>query len=161
MSTRELPAHPNLEHLKKQASTLLRQGLANNAGATTRFAAFGITSEEPKLADALHVIAREYGFDTWPVLKLHVQAASEDPVEALTAAAKANSASLVRQVLTRHPSLKSRINEPLPNYGFDAPALIAAVIHNNREMIDILLDAGANLAEPVLPARRLHRRPGP
>jgi hypothetical protein len=50
--------------------------------ATARFPAFGITSEEPKLADALHVIAREYGFDTWPVLKLHVQAASEDPVEA-------------------------------------------------------------------------------
>jgi hypothetical protein len=80
------------------------------------------------------------------MLKLHIEAASEDPV-ALTAAVKANSASLVRDILTRHPSLRSRINEPLPNYGFDAPALIAAVNHENREMIDLLLDAGANINE--------------
>jgi hypothetical protein len=147
MSVRELPAQPNLEHLKKQASTLQRQRLANDAEATARFAAVGINSKEPKHADALHVIAREYGFDTWPALKLHVEADSEDPVEALTAAVKANRASLVRQVLARHPSLKSRINEPLPNCGFEAPALIAAVNHKNREMIDVLLDAGANINE--------------
>ena len=147
MSARELPAHPNLEHLKKQASTLLRQQRAHDAEATARFAAFATTSEEPKHADALHVIAREYGFDTWPALKLHVEAASEDAVDALTAAVKANSASLLRQVLGRHPSLRSRINEPLPKYGFEAPALIAAVNHKNREMIDVLLDAGANINE--------------
>jgi hypothetical protein len=76
------------------------------------------------------------------MLKLHIEAASEDPVEALTAAVKANSASLVRDILTRHPSLRSRINEPLPNYGFDAPVLIAAVNHENPEMIDLLLDGG-------------------
>jgi hypothetical protein len=76
------------------------------------------------------------------MLKLHIEAASEDPVEALTAAVKANSGSLVRDILTRHPSLRSRINEPLPNYGFDAAALIAAVNHESREMIDLLLDGG-------------------
>jgi hypothetical protein len=146
MSLRELPARPNLEHLKNQASSLLCEHLGLNVAAAQRCAAFGITSAKPKLADALHVIARELGFDTWPMLKLHIEAASEDPV-ALTAAVKANSASLVRDILTRHPSLRSRINEPLPNYGFDAPALIAAVNHENREMIDLLLDAGANINE--------------
>ncbi len=113
---------PNLEHLKNQARTLLRQDLESNASATTRFAAFGVTSAKPKLADALHVIAREYGFDTWPALKLRIDVASRDPVEALTAAIKANNVWLVRDVLVRHPSLKSRVNEPLPGYGFDAPA---------------------------------------
>jgi hypothetical protein len=147
MSLRELPARPNLEHLKNQTSSLLCEHLGLNVAAAQRCAAFGITSAKPKLADALHVIARELGFDTWPMLKLHIEAASEDPVEALTAAVKANSASLVRDILTRHPSLRSRINEPLPNYGFDAPALIAAVNHENREMIDLLLDAGANINE--------------
>jgi ankyrin repeat protein len=147
MSQRELPAHPNLEHLKNQARSLLRQRLDSEESATQRFASFGIASTTPKLADALHVIAREYGFPTWPALKLHVEAASEDPVEALTAAVKSNSASLVREVLARHPSLPSRINEPLPNYGFDAPALFAAVNHQNREMIDVLLDAGAHINE--------------
>src|SRR5450631_1487674 len=147
MSTRELPARPNLEHLKNQAHTLLRQGLASDASATARFAAFSVTSARPKLADALHVIAREYGFDTWPALKLHLEVDSEDPVVALAAAIKANNASLVREVLVRHPSLKSRINEPVPGIDFDTPALIAAVQKDNREMIDALLDAGANINE--------------
>jgi ankyrin repeat protein len=147
MSLRELPARPNLEHLKNQGRTLLRECLASDTAATARLAAVGVTSSTPKLADALHVIAREYGFDTWPALKLHIEVSSEDPVEALTAAIKADNASLVRDVLTRHPSLRSRINEPLPNYGFDSPAIIAAVNNNNREMIDALLDAGANINE--------------
>src|SRR5437899_2298546 len=106
MSLRELPSRPNLGYLKKQARILLQQGLALDASAISRFVSCGIISTKPKLADALHVIAREYGFDTWPALKLHIDAASEDPVEALTAAIKANSAALVRDVLNRHPSLQ-------------------------------------------------------
>jgi ankyrin repeat protein len=146
MPIRELPAHPNLEHLKKQARNLLCDALAYEADAQARFSNCNITTE-PKLADALHVIAREYGFDTWPALKLHVELASADPIEALTAAIKADNATLVREVLGRHPSLRSHINEPLPNYGFDAPAIIAAVHKENREIIDALLDFGANINE--------------
>jgi ankyrin repeat protein len=145
MAIRELPARPNLEHLKNQARILLRQALASDGPATARVAAFGITTTTPKLADALHVIAREYGFDTWPALKLHIDVASEEPVEALTAAIKANNPSLVRDVLVRHPSLKSRINEPLPNYSFDTPPIVAAVQKENREIIDLLLNAGADV----------------
>jgi ankyrin repeat protein len=147
MSLRELPARPNLEHLKNQAHSLHRQGLASDPAAMARFTALGITSAQPKLADALHVIAREYGFDTWPALKLHIEANSEDAVEALTAAVKSNDAALVRDVLARHPGLRARLNEPLPNYGFEAPAIMAAVNHENREMVDVLLDAGANINE--------------
>src|ERR1700744_4854573 len=99
MSLRELPARPNLEHLKKQAHTLQRQGLASDPEAVSRFSAQGIASAKPKLADALHVIAREYGFDTWPALKLHIELGSTDAIEALIAAIKANDAHLVRQVL--------------------------------------------------------------
>ena len=56
--SRQLPAQPNLEHLKKQAKVLLED----------------LTRENPnaKLADALHAIAREYGFASWPKLKVHV-----------------------------------------------------------------------------------------
>jgi len=145
MSLRELPARPNLEHLKHQARVVLRERLAADPSATARFAAFGVTPADPKLSDALHVIAREYGFNTWPLLKLHLGALSEDPVEALTAAIKGNDASLVRQVLARNPQLKSSINQPLPNYSFDAPAIIAAVHTENRDVIDALLEAGANI----------------
>ncbi|AEU37314.1 ankyrin repeat domain-containing protein [Granulicella mallensis] len=147
MSLRELPARPNLEHLKSQARTLLRECLAADEVAAARFAAFGIESAKPKLADALHVIAREYGFDTWPALKLHVELDSTAPIEALIGSIKANDAALVREVLARHPSLKALINKPLPNYGFDEPAILSAVHKQNRDMIDALLDFGANINE--------------
>jgi ankyrin repeat protein len=147
MPNRQLPARPNLDHLKKQARVLLRERLASDPSATALFASANITANNPKIADALHVVAREYGFDTWPALKLHVEMASEDAVEVLIAAIKANDASLVRKAFARHPSLKSQINEPLPNYGFDAPAIFAAVNHQNREMVDALLELGANINE--------------
>jgi ankyrin repeat protein len=146
MPNRELPARPNLEHLKDQAHNLLRDARALDPAAQARFAVNHVT-ETPQLADALHVIAREYGFQTWPALKLHVQLASEIPVEALIAAIKADDAGLVRDVLARHPSLRATINEPLPNYGFDAPAIFAAVEKQNRAMVDALLDFGANVNE--------------
>src|ERR1700742_3589484 len=147
MSLRELPARPNIEHLKNQARLLLRGSLQAEPAALDRFreAQVQLATAAPKLADAQHVIAREYGFDNWANLKAHVGAVSDDPREALTAAIKANDAPLLRQVLERYPALKSKLDEPLPNYSFDTPALIAAVHKENREMIDALLGAGANI----------------
>jgi len=147
MSLRELPQRPNLEHLKKQARLLLRGALQAEPAAIDRFREVQVPwpTAAPKLADAQHVIAREYGFDNWANLKAHVGALSDDPMEALTAAIKANDALLLRQVLERYPLLKSKLDEPLPNYSFDTPALIAAVQKDNREMIDALLDSGANI----------------
>ena len=57
--SRDLPEHPHLDHLKKQAKALLGDLERRNPGA--------------KLADALHAVAREYGFATWPHLKSHVE----------------------------------------------------------------------------------------
>lgn len=147
MSLRELPARPNLEHLKKQARVLLRGSVRAEPEAIDRFREAQVQSATaaPKLADAQHVIAREYGFDNWAALKAHVGAFSEDPMEALTAAIKANDAPLLRQVLNRYPALKAKLDEPLPDYSFDTPALIAAVQKENREMVDALLGAGANI----------------
>ena len=59
--SRELPARPNLEHLRKQAKALLRD--------------LQTTKPDAKHADALHAVAREYGFASWPRLKTHVLAA--------------------------------------------------------------------------------------
>jgi ankyrin repeat protein len=158
MPQHQLPASPSLEHLKNQARSLLREQRAPDPAPSPvldpspaqRFTAHGIASPQPKLSDALHVIAREYGFETWPALKLHVELQTADPVAALTAAIKANDAAAVRLVLTRHPSLASRIDQPLPDVGFDEPALLAAVHKQNRDMIDALLDFGANINQRSL-----------
>src|SRR5262249_15271947 len=57
--SRDLPARPNLEHLRKQAKDLLSE----------------LQQRDPalQLADAQHAIAREYGFARWPKLKAHVE----------------------------------------------------------------------------------------
>ena len=91
MSLRELPARPNLEHLKKQARLLLRGSLQAESAAIDRFreAQVQLPTASPKLADAQYVIAREYGFDNRANLKAHLGALSDDPMEALTAAVKA------------------------------------------------------------------------
>jgi len=129
MSLRELPARPNLEHLKKTSPASAAWSLQAEPAAIDRFREVQVqfATATPKLADAQHVIAREYGFDNWANLKAHAGALSDDPMEALTAAVKANDAPLLRQVLERYPALKAKLDEPLPSYSFDTPALIAAV----------------------------------
>src|SRR5215510_11062 len=65
LMSRELPTHPNLDHLRKQARRRLRELRRNDPNT--------------RLADAQHSIAREYGFASWPLLKTHVESAPEHP----------------------------------------------------------------------------------
>jgi hypothetical protein len=62
--SRDLPARPNLEHLKNQAKARLRDLQRDDPAA--------------RLADALHAVAREYGFRTWPLLKAHIESPAID-----------------------------------------------------------------------------------
>ena len=57
--SRDLPAQPNLEHLKKQAKERLAQ----------------LRQQSPtaRLADAQHALAREYSFQSWAALKARVE----------------------------------------------------------------------------------------
>lgn len=70
---RALPDRPNLEHVRKEAKSLLRQLKSANRAALERAAAVHAhlrTKEATRvqLADAQLVIAREYGFSSWPRL---------------------------------------------------------------------------------------------
>jgi len=125
--SRQLPEKPSLEYLKKQAKELLR------------------SMRQGKLADAQHTLAKEYGFATWAKLKLHVQALALSPAQALKAAVCEMDAARVRDVLERYPELRTKIDDPLPDYGFGQHALFAAVQRSDRATIDVLLRAGANI----------------
>src|SRR5438105_9506523 len=59
----ELPPHPNLQHLKKQAKALLRDFHEGKADAVEKFAGLRL-NVPPKLSDAQHLVARDYGFDS-------------------------------------------------------------------------------------------------
>jgi ankyrin repeat protein len=51
----------------------------------------------------------------------------------------------VARVLDADPGLKSHLDEPLTGGSFGETALLAAVRHANREMVDVLLRAGADI----------------
>jgi ankyrin repeat protein len=125
--SRQLPEKPNLGFLKKQAKALLR-------GMPQR-----------KLADAQHALAKDYGFPAWAKLKAHVEAQGLSPAESLKTAVCDSDAARVRGLLEKHPELRARIDDPLPDYGFGQHALFAAVQRSDRATIDVLLRAGADI----------------
>jgi ankyrin repeat protein len=63
-----------------------------------------------------------------------------DRVEQIRKAFQADDADRVRELLDRHPELKAKINEPLGP--FDSPPIVNV---RSRPMLDVLLDAGADL----------------
>ena len=73
---KELPLRPSLTQLKNQAKELLRGFRSGDANSISRFGeSHPRTSDRlnPLLTDAQLVIAREYGFSSWPKLKRHVE----------------------------------------------------------------------------------------
>lgn len=80
---RELPANPDLRHLKDQAKDLIKAGQAES------------------LARAQFQIARQYGFTSWPKLKAHIE--SLQLVGQLKLAIDANDLEAVKRLMTNHP----------------------------------------------------------
>lgn len=76
MPVRNLPSRPSIEHLKQQAKTLQRQVRTNEPAAVALVAEFHPGASAPfdgfRLADAQLVIARQYGFPSWPKLRAHL-----------------------------------------------------------------------------------------
>ena len=64
---------------------------------------------------------------------------------ALGDAIRSNDAARVARVLEEHPDLAATLNEPLEGGSFGGTALIAAVSRANKDMIDVLLGAGADI----------------
>jgi ankyrin repeat protein len=71
--------------------------------------------------------------------------ADRDPAEALAAAVHANAAADVARLLEQYPELKSTLDAPMRHGPFGATPLLGAVNNRNREMIDVLLSAGADI----------------
>jgi ankyrin repeat protein len=152
MST-PLPDRPDLDQLKNQAKDLLKGHKAGDPEAFRR-----IQANHPRLAGssahqvqafrftlsgAQLVIAREYGFSSWPKLKAHVESLSpgaDDLVEQFKQAIRTDDAARIRHLLEAHPILRAKIDDPLGP--FDSPVITNV---RSNEMLDVLLAAGANL----------------
>ena len=62
----------------------------------------------------------------------------------LVAAIQSGDAALAARLLHEHPAGKFDLDRPLPGAAFGATPLLVAVGHGNRELIDVLLGAGAS-----------------
>ncbi len=85
MST-ELPERPDLDQLRRQAKDLLRAARAGDPMAVGRIrTGLGLRPGTPITLSAAHlVVAREYGFASWPALVAEVRAYGMDLAERLT-----------------------------------------------------------------------------
>lgn len=91
MPTKRLPARPHLQHLKHQASDLLKDHRLGKLDACQRIREFhprfggatdaAIQSAAFTLADAYLTIAREYGFPSWARLRTHLQEPDRAPLD--------------------------------------------------------------------------------
>lgn len=173
MPLRSLPARPSLAQLKRQAYELQRQHRDHKVAAAARFVANhprlarlttrDVLAERLSLADALLVIAREYGFESWAALKHVVEAGDrvaqfqphprfDDAVAALVA----GDLPRLDALLTRHPELIRARTNLEPPFGYFAGATLLHHIAWNpsrREpvpanIVDVarlLIDRGADV----------------
>jgi hypothetical protein len=78
---RALPPNPSLDQLRRQAKDLLRSARALDLQALLRIEQYlPDRSGVATLADAQLVVAREYGFPSWPKLKRQVEALAAQQV---------------------------------------------------------------------------------
>ena len=79
--TSRLPNRPSLTQLRKRAKELLEQLHKGDPHATERLRKYKANASDPILADAQFVLAREHGFDSWPRLVHHIQAAQTQELD--------------------------------------------------------------------------------
>ena len=93
--SKSLPPQPNLEHLKKLAKALLKSHQQSQPEAISQIKNYhprlfnaadaDIRGEEISLQDAQLVIAREYGFESWPKLVAFVAESDAKGTESIAA----------------------------------------------------------------------------
>ena len=179
MPTRTLPLRPNLAQLKLQANELHQQHRRSSRAAAARIAAHhprftgaeetAVLDQNFVLADAQLVVAREYGFDSWPRLKHAVEISEtlaqfqpHPQFDAALAAMDNGEAAELRCLLAEHPDLvHARTNIEPPYHYFTGATLLHHVAGNpdrgrfqgtrpplpanSAEIAKTLLDAGADV----------------
>ena len=143
--TRALPASPNLEQQKKLARELVTAARAGDKTAVARFRAhhprYTQTANDssdrqarsPSLHEAQLVIAREYGFASWPTFKHHIESLSaarqtrifvrevsyyQERAEGLLAVVSDGLEPALAQVRQWHPKLSGASDEEIRAAGF-------------------------------------------
>jgi ankyrin repeat protein len=148
LSIRRMRQHPNLEQLKRQSKELLVAFRAADAAAVKEVHA---CYDDPQrgtfaLHDAQLVIARSYGFDSWPKLKAYVDGVT---IGRLVEAVRIGDIECVRAMLKARPELGNMA----VSYGDEHRAIHYAVMHREPEITRLLMRKGANARAGIHPHR--------
>lgn len=162
---RVLPAAPNLDQQRKQARELLSAARAHDPDALRRIRAFhpryqatadqALRAAPLALHDAQLVLAREYGFASWPKLKAHIEQVVEarrarifvrdasyfdDRAHGLLAVLPDGAAPVVEQVRTWHPAYHASSDEEIRTapLTIDDARLIYAREHGFEQWADLV-----------------------
>jgi ankyrin repeat protein len=144
-STRTLPDKPSLAQLRKQAKELRKAYRAGKEAAVAEVEHFELKPDPVNfaLADAQRVLARAYGFASWPALKNHVEGVN---LAALLAAVEAGDVAAVRRLAKARPDL-------IDQHGKFGSALHYAVLRRHEELARVLMQLGADARVGLWPHR--------
>ena len=148
LPTRRMRQHPDLQQLKRQAKELLSAFKTGDPVAVREVNQQydGAQPQSFALHDAQLVLARSYGFDSWPKLKAYVDGVT---IQRLVEAVKVGDINLVRSMLKTRPEL----GDMQVSYGDEHRAIHFTVIHRRPEIARLLMQYGANARAGVHPHR--------
>src|SRR5690349_6726119 len=148
LPTRRMREHPDLEQLKRQAKELLSGFVAGEQAAVAEVNAHYRAADASKFAlhDAQLVIARSYGFESWPKLKAYVDGVT---VRRLADAIRADDLPQVKAMLRARPE----IADLTMSYGDEHRPIHFAVMKRSPEMVRLLMRHGADARHGIHPHR--------
>lgn len=131
--------HPDLEQLKRQAKQLFNAFKSGDSAAVDEVNTHYDNGQAATFAlhDAQLVIARSYGFDSWPKLKAYVDGVT---IKQLVEAVCAGHVDRLRMMLKARPELA----DMTVSYGDEHRAIHYAVTHRYPEIARLLMQNGAN-----------------
>lgn len=148
LPTRRMREHPDLDQLKRQAKELLRGFVAGDNTAVSEVNAHYHAAAPSTFAlhDAQLVLARSYGFESWPKLKAYVDGVT---IRRLAEAVQSDNLPLVEAMLKARPELA----DMEMSYGDERRPLHFAVMKRAPEMVRLLMRHGADARQGVHPHR--------
>lgn len=145
---RALSAHPDLDQLKREAKELLDEFRSGAPDAVAEVTAHYRRADPLTFAlhDAQLVLARSYGFESWPMLKAYVDNVT---VNRLADAVRSNDIARVRRMLDARPEL---VNMDMAESD-EHRALHYAVLNRSPDMVRLIMERGADAQKGIWPHR--------
>jgi ankyrin repeat protein len=149
LPARKLPGRPDLDQLKCQAKELREAFAAGESTAVAEVLAYYRDPDPVHFAlhEAQLVLARAYGFDSWPKLKARIDGVTASRLHDAVAEGDLDG---VRDLLRRRPEI---VNRSRPDHGERLPLHIA-VQNRDAAMTRLLMEHGADARAGIWPYRK-------